>query len=52
MSSGNWPYAISECDQVLAVHQRETFADGRKHIRNIGALLNREQAIERSKEWE
>jgi len=52
MSSGNWPYAISECDQVLAVHQRESFADGRKHIRNIGALLNRQQALERSKEWE
>ncbi|MEP6670690.1 MAG: SbcC/MukB-like Walker B domain-containing protein [Chthoniobacter sp.] len=51
MSSGNWPYAIGECDQVLAVHQRESFVEGRKHIRNIGALLNRQQAIERSKEW-
>lgn len=52
MSSGNWPYAIGECDQVLAVHQRESFVEGRKHIRNIGALLNRQQALERSKEWE
>ena len=52
MSSGNWPYAIGECDQVLAVHQREAFANGRKSIRNIGALLNRQQAIERSKDWE
>ena len=52
MSSGNWPYAIGECDQVLAVHQRETFVDGRKAIRNIGALLNRTEAIERSKDWE
>jgi len=52
MSSGNWPYAIGECDQVLAVHQREGFTEGRKTIRNIGALLNRAQALERSKEWE
>lgn len=52
MSSGNWPYAIGECDQVLAVHQRETFADGKKGIRNIGALLNRAEALERSKDWE
>lgn len=52
MSSGNWPYAIGECDQVLAVHQRETFAEGRKAIRNIGALLNRAEALERSKDWE
>ena len=51
MSSGNWPYAISECDQVLAVHQRESFANGRKQIRNIAALLNRQQALERSKDW-
>lgn len=52
MSSGNWPYAIGECDQVLAVHQRDAFERGRKSIRNIGALLTREQAIERAKEWE
>lgn len=52
MSSGNWPYAIGECDQVLAIHQREEFADGRKSIRNIGALLSRQEALERSKEWE
>lgn len=51
MSSGNWPYAIGECDQVLAVHQRESFVNGRKSIRNIGALLNRAEALERSKEW-
>ncbi len=51
MSSGNWPYAIGECDQVLAVHQREGFADGRKTIRNIAALLNRKEALERSEEW-
>lgn len=52
MSSGNWPYAIEECDQILAVHQREAFADGRKSIRNIGALLDRQQALERSGDWE
>jgi len=52
MSSGNWPYAISECDQVLAIHQKEGFADGRKSIRNIGALLSRSEALERSKDWE
>jgi hypothetical protein len=52
MSSGNWPYAISECDQVLAIHQKEQFVDGHKTIRNIGALLNRAEALERSKGWE
>lgn len=51
MSSGNWPYAIGECDQVLAVHQREAFADGRKSIRNIAALLDRKEALARSEEW-
>lgn len=52
MSSGNWPYAIEECDQILAVHQREAFINHKKSIRNIGALLNRQQALQRSKEWE
>jgi uncharacterized protein YPO0396 len=51
MSSGNWPYAIGECDQVLAVHQRDTFSNGRKSIRNIGALLTRQAALQRSEEW-
>lgn len=51
MSSGNWPYAIGECDQVLAVHQREGFADGKKTIRNIAALLDRKEALARSEEW-
>lgn len=51
MSSGNWPYAIGECDQVLAVHQRESFIEGKKAIRNIGALLNRQEALMRSEEW-
>jgi hypothetical protein len=51
MSSGNWPYAIGECDQVLAVHQREIFSGGKKSIRNIAALLDRKQALERSEEW-
>ncbi|MEX1118761.1 MAG: SbcC/MukB-like Walker B domain-containing protein [Terrimicrobiaceae bacterium] len=51
MSSGNWPYAIGECDQVLAVHQRDTFSNGRKSIRNIGALLTRQEALQRSGEW-
>lgn len=51
MSSGNWPYAIGECDQVLAVHQREGFVEGRKTIRNIAALLDRQEALARSEEW-
>jgi uncharacterized protein YPO0396 len=51
MSSGNWPYAIGECDQVLAVHQREVFSDGKKSIRNIAALLDRKEALARSEEW-
>jgi len=52
MSSGNWPYAIGECDQVLAIHQRDEFVNKRKVIRNIGALLTREQALERTREWD
>lgn len=52
MSSGNWPYAIGECDQVLAIHQRDDFVNKRKSIRNIGALLTREEALERTKEWD
>ena len=52
MSSGNWPYAIGECDQVLAIYQKEQSIDGRKDIRNIGALLSRSEALERSKDWE
>ena len=52
MSSGNWPYAITECDQILAVHQRETLTAGKKVIRNIAALLTRDEALERSKNWE
>jgi len=52
MSSGNWPYAIGECDQVLAIHQRDEHRGGRKAIRNIGALLNREEALERTQEWD
>ncbi len=52
MSSGNWPYAIGECDQVLAIYQKEQSVDGRKTIRNIGALLSRSEALERSKDWE
>lgn len=52
MSSGNWPYAIGECDQVLAIHQRDEHKGGRKAIRNIGALLNREEALERTQEWD
>jgi hypothetical protein len=51
MSSGNWPYAIGECDQILAVHQREVFSDGKKSIRNIAALLDRKEALARSEEW-
>ncbi len=51
MSSGNWPYAIGECDQVLAVHQREGFSNGKKSIRNIAALLDRKEALARSEEW-
>jgi Putative exonuclease SbcCD, C subunit len=51
MTSGNWPYAIAECDQTLAIHKRESYVEGRKQIRNIGALLNRQRALARSQDW-
>ena len=31
MSSGNWPYAISECDQVLAIHQKVDYQMDTNH---------------------
>lgn len=44
MSTGNIPYAIDDCDQVIAVHKHITSVGKKKHIRNIGVTLTREAA--------
>jgi hypothetical protein len=44
MSTGNIPYAIDDCDQVIAVHKHVTSAGKKKHIRNVGVTLTREAA--------
>lgn len=47
MSTGNIPYAIDHCDQVIAVHKEEKSVARKKHIRNIAVTLTREAAYER-----
>jgi uncharacterized protein YPO0396 len=47
MSSGNIPYALDMCDQMITVMKVER-TEGRRHfIRNIPVTLTREEAIER-----
>jgi energy-coupling factor transporter ATP-binding protein EcfA2 len=47
MSSGNIPYALDMCDQLITVMKVER-TQGRRHIiRNIPVPLTREEAIER-----
>jgi len=47
MSSGNIPYALDMCDQMITVMKVER-TEGRRHfIRNIPVPLTREEAIER-----
>ncbi len=47
MSTGNIPYAIDHCDQVIAVHKEEKTVARKKRIRNIAVTLTREAAYER-----
>jgi len=47
MSTGNIPYAIDDCDQVIAVHKQITVNGKKKNIRNVAALLTRQAAYER-----
>jgi uncharacterized protein YPO0396 len=47
MSTGNIPYAIDHCDQVVAVHKQITTVGKRRQIRNVAVVLTREAAYER-----
>ena len=47
MSTGNIPYAIDHCDQVVAVHKQVTTTGKKKQVRNVAVILTREAAYER-----
>jgi len=47
MSTGNIPYAIDHCDQVIGVHKEVKVQGKKKIIRNIAVTLTREAAYER-----
>ncbi len=47
MSSGNIPYALDMCDQMITVMKREQTAGRRHAIRNIPVALTREEALAR-----
>jgi uncharacterized protein YPO0396 len=47
MSSGNIPYAMDMCDQMITVMKRERSAGRRHLIRNVPVALTREEAMER-----
>ena len=47
MSTGNIPYAIDHCDQVIAVHKQEKTLGRKTRIRNVAASLTRVEARER-----
>jgi uncharacterized protein YPO0396 len=47
MSTGNIPYAIDHCDQVIGVHKEVKIQGKKKIIRNIAVTLTREAAYER-----
>jgi hypothetical protein len=47
MSTGNIPYAIDDCDQIIAVHKQVTTNGKKKQIRNVAVTLTREAAFER-----
>lgn len=47
MSSGNIPYAMDMCDQMITVMKRERSAGGKVSIRNIPVVLTREEAVKR-----
>ncbi|MHA3771928.1 SbcC/MukB-like Walker B domain-containing protein [Verrucomicrobiota bacterium sgz303538] len=49
MSSGNIPYAIDHCDQVITVHKEERTEGKKKRIRNIAVMMTRESALKRFK---
>jgi hypothetical protein len=47
MSSGNIPYAIDQCDQVLSVSLQPELRRGRRLPRNVAVTLTREDALRR-----
>jgi uncharacterized protein YPO0396 len=47
MSTGNIPYAIDHCDQVITVHKQVTSMGRKRMIRNVAVTLTREAAHER-----
>lgn len=47
MSSGNIPYAMDMCDEIITVMKRERTAGRRQLIRNIPVVMAREEAIAR-----
>ncbi|HEV2986982.1 MAG TPA: SbcC/MukB-like Walker B domain-containing protein [Candidatus Angelobacter sp.] len=47
MSTGNIPYAIDHCDQVIGVHKEIKIQGKKKIIRNIAVTLTRDAAYER-----
>lgn len=47
MSTGNIPYAIDHCDQVIAVHKQVTTNGKKKQVRNVAVTLTREAAYKR-----
>lgn len=47
MSSGNIPYAIDGCDQVLTVTKKKTRNEHGDAVRNIAVSLTREEALQR-----
>ena len=47
MSSGNIPYAMDMCDQMITVMKREQTVGRRNMIRNVPVSLTREEAISR-----
>jgi uncharacterized protein YPO0396 len=46
MSTGNIPYAIDHCDQVIAVHKQVTSVGKKKTIRNVAVTLTRQAAYQ------
>jgi uncharacterized protein YPO0396 len=47
MSTGNIPYAVDQCDQVIAIHKQEKTVGRKTVIRNVAVSLTRAEAMER-----
>lgn len=47
MSTGNIPYAVDQCDQVIAIHKQERTVGRKTVIRNVAVSLTRAEAMER-----